>query len=163
MSYFPIYQPSETEGWLSVSPRGHELSQMGHPAMHLNPFLDLVCTSIIFPIKLCCQHYMSRKTRDFQQCGMCHQQSLTWACEYAQSDQSLCQLLEYSMTVKLLTKHHLEFLSLKGGCTCSSESTLVKMPHCWNSHVVAHTWASPWNNCTYQIYIETFFTGLHAG
>ena len=28
------------------------------------------------------------------------------------------------MTVKLLTEHHLEFLSLKGGCTGSSESTL---------------------------------------
>ena len=26
------------------------------------------------------------------------------------------------MTVKLLTEHHLEFLSLKGGCTGSSES-----------------------------------------
>ena len=42
-----------------------------------------------------------------------------------QSDQSLCLLLEYSMTVKLLTEHHLEFLSLKGGCTGSSESTHV--------------------------------------
>ena len=42
------------------------------------------------------------------------------------------------MSVKLLTKHHLEFLSLKGDCTGSSESTLVKMPHCWKSHVVAH-------------------------
>ena len=41
------------------------------------------------------------------------------------------------MSVKLLTKHHFEFLSLKGGCTGSSESTLVKMPHCWKSHVVA--------------------------
>ena len=30
------------------------------------------------------------------------------------------------MVVKLLTEHHLEFLSLKGGCTGSSESTLVK-------------------------------------
>ena len=39
------------------------------------------------------------------------------------------------MTVKLPTKHDLEFLSLKGGCTGSSESTLVKMPHCWKSHV----------------------------
>ena len=38
------------------------------------------------------------------------------------------------MIVKLLTEHHLEFLSLKGGCTGSSESTLVKMPHCWKSH-----------------------------
>ena len=35
------------------------------------------------------------------------------------------------MTVKLLTKHHLRFLSLKGGCIGSSESTLVKMPRCW--------------------------------
>ena len=42
------------------------------------------------------------------------------------------------MIVKLLTEHHLEFLSLKGGCTGLSESTLVKMPHCWKSHVAAH-------------------------
>ena len=33
------------------------------------------------------------------------------------------------MTVKLLTEHHLEFLSLKRGCTGLSESTLAKMPH----------------------------------
>ena len=38
------------------------------------------------------------------------------------------------MIVKLLTEHHLEFLSLKGGCRGSSESTLVEMPHCWKSH-----------------------------
>ena len=56
---------------------------------------------------------------------------------YAQSDQSLCWSLECSMTVKLLTEHHLKFLGLKGGCTGSSESTLVKMPHCWKSHVMA--------------------------
>ena len=42
------------------------------------------------------------------------------------------------MIVKLLTEHHLECLSLKGGCRFSSESTLVKMPHCWKSHVTAH-------------------------
>ena len=41
------------------------------------------------------------------------------------------------MTVKLLTAHNLEFLSLKGGCTGSSESIHVKMPHCWKSHVAA--------------------------
>ena len=35
-------------------------------------------------------------------------------------------------------RHHLEFLSLKGGCTGSSESTLVKIPHCWKSHAMAH-------------------------
>ena len=38
----------------------------------------------------------------------------------------------YSMIVKLLTEHHLEFLSLKGGCRGLSESTLVKMSNCWN-------------------------------
>ena len=42
------------------------------------------------------------------------------------------------MIVKLLTEHHLEFLSLKGGCRGSSESTLVKMSHCWKSRVTAH-------------------------
>ena len=41
------------------------------------------------------------------------------------------------MSVKLLTEHHLEFLSIKEGCTGSSESTHVKMPHCWKSHVTA--------------------------
>ena len=41
------------------------------------------------------------------------------------------------MIVKLLIEHHLEFLGLTGGCTDSSESTLVKMPHCWKSHVTA--------------------------
>ena len=42
------------------------------------------------------------------------------------------------MNVKPLTEHYLEFQSLKGGCIGSSESTLVKMPHCWKSHVTAH-------------------------
>ena len=41
------------------------------------------------------------------------------------------------MIVKLLTEHDLEFLSLKGSCRGSSESTHVKMPHCWKSHVRA--------------------------
>ena len=45
------------------------------------------------------------------------------ACAYAQTDQSLCLSLEYSMNVKLLTEQYLEFLSLKGGYTGSSEST----------------------------------------
>ena len=45
------------------------------------------------------------------------------------------------MTFKLLTEQHLEFLSSIGGCTGSSESTLVKMPHCWKSHVMVHLWS----------------------
>ena len=42
------------------------------------------------------------------------------------------------MIVKLLTEHHLVFLSLKGGCTGSSGSTLVKMSNCWKSRAAAH-------------------------
>ena len=40
------------------------------------------------------------------------------------------------MSVKLLTEHHLELLSLKRGCTVSSESTLVKSRcHIVENHV----------------------------
>ena len=69
---------------------------------------------------------------------MCDQQRLRLACAYAQPNKRLCLSLEYSMTVKPLTEQRFEFLSLKCGCTGSSESTLVKMPHCWKSYVAAH-------------------------
>ena len=42
------------------------------------------------------------------------------------------------MIVQLLTEHHLERLSLKGGGIGSSESTHVKMSRCRKSHVTAH-------------------------
>ena len=42
------------------------------------------------------------------------------------------------MIVKLLTEYHLECLSIKGGCRGSSESSHVKMPHCWKSHALAN-------------------------
>ena len=51
-------------------------------------------------------------------------------------------------TVKVLTEHHLEFLSLKGDCKGSSESTLVKMPHCWKLHVTAQI----------QFYVKRLFS-----
>ena len=41
------------------------------------------------------------------------------------------------MLIKLLNEHLLEFLSLKGGCRGSSESTPVKMSNCWKSHAAA--------------------------
>ena len=44
------------------------------------------------------------------------------------------------MNIKLLTEHHLEFLSLKGGCGGSSESKLVQSPHCWKSHVTTQSY-----------------------
>ena len=101
-----------------------------------------MCTIFITHICNCVtgtrlMNYKWAGARDFQQCGMCDQQSLRSAWAYAQSDQSLCLSLEYSMTLRLLIEHHLEFLSLKGGCTCSCESTFVKIPHCWKSHVTA--------------------------
>ena len=46
------------------------------------------------------------------------------------------------MTVKLLMEQHLKFLSLKGAATCSSESILVKMPHCGKLHVVAQIYSN---------------------
>ena len=41
------------------------------------------------------------------------------------------------MIAKLLSEYHSEFLSLKGGCRGSSESTLVKMSNCLKSHATA--------------------------
>ena len=43
------------------------------------------------------------------------------------------------MHVKLQTEHHLGYLSLIGVFTGWSVSTLMKMPHCWKSHVTAFT------------------------
>ena len=61
------------------------------------------------------------------------------------------------MIVKLLTVRHLEFLSLKGGCRGSSESTLVKRSNCWKSHAAAqignsfqYIWASTRDFGTYR-------------
>ena len=45
------------------------------------------------------------------------------------------------MSVKLLIELNLVFLSITGGCTGSSESTLVKMAHCWKPHVTVQTFA----------------------
>ena len=42
------------------------------------------------------------------------------------------------MIVRLLTEHHFEFRSLKGGCRGSSESTHVKMPDHLKSHAKTH-------------------------
>ena len=42
---------------------------------------------------------------------MWDQQSLRSACAYGQSGQSLCNSLEYSMSVELLTEQHVEFLA----------------------------------------------------
>ena len=45
--------------------------------------------------------------------------------------------LNIFFTVSVQIEHHLDFLSLKEGCTRLSESTLVKIPHCWKPHAAA--------------------------
>ena len=74
-------------------------------------------------------------------------------CAYAQADQSLCLSLAYSMSVKLLTEHHLVFLSLKGGCKGSSESTFVKIQRCWKLHVTAHLFFS-WEEVAFTTVLD---------
>ena len=86
---------------------------------------------------------------------MCNQQRLRPACAYAQSDQSLCKSLEYSMNVQLLAEHHLVFLSLNGGCIVWSESILVNMPLFWKSHVTAHFYIISVAICSVSGYTRT--------
>ena len=60
---------------------------------------------------------------------MCDQQRLIPACVHVHCTYSLMSLAT--------GRTALEFLSLAGGCTGSSEYILVKMQHCWKSHVAA--------------------------
>ena len=60
------------------------------------------------------------------------------------------------MTLRPLSEHHLEFLSLKGGCTGSSESTLVKIPHFWKSRVAAHVYLTMVLDFKVMVQSETF-------
>ena len=67
------------------------------------------------------------------------------------------------MNIKPLNDHHLELLGLKIGCTGSSESTLVKMTHCWKSHVTAQYISSNlprWALIALYLYISTTVSNL---
>ena len=57
-----------------------------------------------------------------------HTRSLIRACARRLD---ILWLLSYWLVINI------EFLSLKGGCRGLSDSTLVKMAHCWKSHVTA--------------------------
>ena len=98
----------------------------------------------------------------FPKCGTCDQQSLISACAYAQSDQSLCLSLEYSVIVKLLTEHHLEFLSLKGGCRGSFKSTLVEMSNCWKSHAAAQVTVQRSGQYYYTLFCSSSILGVNV-
>ena len=91
---------------------------------------------------------------------MCDQQRLRPACVHEQSDQSLCYSFDYAMTVKLLTEHPFVFLSLTGGCTGSSDSTLVKITHCLKSFVLSlqgHLNYSSYGKCSIISNLFLFF------
>ena len=60
------------------------------------------------------------------------------------------------MSVKLLTEHHLGFLSLTG----SSESTLVKIPDCWKSHVTDQIVNN--DNNFHTAHLETVLPRFHC-
>ena len=63
------------------------------------------------------------------------------------------------MTVKLLTEHHLEILRLiKGDCTDSSKSKLVKVLHYWKSHVTTHIREQKYLNIAHVLQDELFTT-----
>ena len=96
-----------------------------------------------------CSLLESSQTFEPQQRGMCDQQRLRPGCAYAQSNQCLCGSLEYALSVKPLTVHHLEFLNLKEGFIGSSESTLVKIPHCLKSHAAAQFLLQTFNFLNY--------------
>ena len=49
---------------------------------------------------------------------------------------------EPQISLRIQTEHHLEFLSLKGGCRGSPESKLVKILNCWKSHGAAQNFSS---------------------
>ena len=57
---------------------------------------------------------------------LCDKQRLRLACAYAQSDQSLCWSLEYSMTINLMTEHHFWFLSCKEAAQAHQSLHLTK-------------------------------------
>ena len=50
---------------------------------------------------------------------------------------SLIRAFASRLTLNLLNEHRMEALSLKGSGADSSESTHLKMPHCWKSHATA--------------------------
>ena len=93
--------------------------------------------AIIFPENVCygCCIFLNAQ-HGVKRCEPRHEISNNVVCATSKgSDQpahtrsligAIASRLNIYMSVKLLTEHHLEFLSLKRGCTGSSESTLVK-------------------------------------
>ena len=63
---------------------------------------------------------------------------MVWATSKASDQPARMRSLIRAFASEATDQTSLEFLSLKGGCIGLYESTLVKMPHCLESHVAAH-------------------------
>ena len=66
---------------------------------------------------------------------------------YQPAHTRLCKSHKYSMNVNLLTEHHLKFLSLKGGCTDSSESLQLSKYHIVGNHMSRLKCSCRWLIC----------------
>ena len=62
---------------------------------------------------------------------------MVWATSKASDQPARMRSLIRAFASEATDQTSLEFLSLKGGCIGLYESTLVKMPHCLESHVAA--------------------------
>ena len=81
---------------------------------------------------------------------MCDQKSLRPACAYTQTDERLYLSFKYFISVKLFTKHYLEFLSLTGGTAAKAGLSL----HLSKCHIVGnHT---SWLKCILFIAVSLF-------
>ena len=65
------------------------------------------------------------------------------------------------MRVKLQTENHFKFLSLNAGFTGSSESTHVKMPNCWKSHITAQMICNTNMNFIHTVFVQSI--ALYCG
>ena len=88
----------------------------------------LLCCYLLFALYDKC--YLSQ-CMGLRQWGICDQQSLRSACSSAQSDLGVCLLLEYYVTVGLLTGRRFGFLCHGGGlcrliwvCACCNVTLL---------------------------------------
>ena len=92
----------------------------------------------------------------FDTCVVC---ATSKASDHPAPTRSLIRAFANRLSILSLFSYSLNtiwsFLSLKGGCRGSSESTLVKMPHCWKSHVAAQIVS--YNKCAIPRGIGTFF------
>ena len=66
---------------------------------------------------------------------------------------SLIREFASCLKLNILQTEHLEFPSLKGYCICSSESTIVKIPHCWKIKCHGSNDILPWDQSSPFVFL----------